>query len=337
AGTPLAEIEQEILSAALEGMVGRSRRMQEVYAVARRVAATDTTVLIYGESGTGKELLARAIHQSSRRAGGSFVPINCGAIPEALLESELFGHRKGAFTGAIRDNEGKFRAADGGTIFLDEVAELPLQMQVKILRVLQERTVDTIGADTAIEVDVRVIAATNQNLQLALEEGRFREDLYYRLSVVPVVIPPLRARQQDIPLLFDHFLRQSCRKQGRAMITVDPTVHERMLEYPWPGNVRELENLAERLVVMTDRDRIGLSDLPGTFSTPEPAAGRLVEGLLRAGTPLAEIEQEILSAALESNDWNQTRTARALGITRNTLIYRMRKYGLQRPALNKTE
>ncbi len=321
----------------LEGMVGRSRRMQEVYAIARRVAATDTTVLIYGESGTGKELLARAIHQNSRRADGNFVPINCGAIPEALLESELFGHRKGSFTGAIRDNEGRFRVADGGTIFLDEVAELPLQMQVKLLRVLQERTVDTIGADAPIAVDVRVIAATNQDLQLAMEEGRFREDLFYRLSVVPIVIPPLRARQQDIPLLFDHFLRQSCRNQGRSMIEVEPAVLERLLEHPWPGNVRELENLAERLVVLTDRDRIGLSDLPDTISSPEPAAGRLIDGLVASGTPLADIEQEILSAALESNDWNQTRTARNLGITRNTLIYRMRKYGLQRPARNKTE
>ncbi len=315
----------------LAGMVGRSRRMQEVFDMARRVAGTDTTVLISGESGTGKELLARAIHQHSRRAEGPFIPINCGAIPETLLESELFGHRKGAFTGAIRDNEGRFRAAEGGTVFLDEVAELPLQLQVKLLRVLQERAVDTIGVDVPIEVDVRIIAASNQDLQLAMREGRFREDLYYRLSVVPISIPPLRARQQDIPLLFDHLLREACRKQGREILRVEAPVYERLLGYAWPGNVRELQNLAERLAVLIDGERITSGDLPESIGSPEPVSERMVEGLVTSGAPLAEIEKEILATSLENNDWNQSRTARALGITRNTLIYRMRKYSLRRP------
>ncbi len=316
----------------LSGMVGRSRRMQEVFDTARRVAGTDTTVLISGESGTGKELLARAIHQNSLRASGPFIPINCGAIPETLLESELFGHRKGAFTGAIRDNEGRFRAADGGTVFLDEVGELPLQMQVKLLRVLQERAVDTIGFEVPVEVDIRIIAAANQDLQLAMRENRFREDLYYRLSVVPINIPPLRARHQDIPLLFDHFLREACRKQGREIMQVETPVYEGLLGYPWPGNVRELQNLAERLAVLIEGERITTGDLPEGIGRPEPVSERLVEGLATSGVPLAEIEKELLAVALEHNEWNQSRTARALGITRNTLIYRMRKYGLRRPS-----
>lgn len=316
----------------LEGMVGKSGRMQEVYRVARRVAATDSTVLIYGESGTGKELLARAIHANSRRADKAFVPINCGAIPAALLESELFGHTKGSFTGATRDKEGKFQAADGGTVFLDEVAELPTSLQAKLLRVLQEHTIDRVGSEQPTEVDVRILAATNRDLQDALAEGTFREDLYYRLNVVPIMLPPLRARPEDIPLLFDHFLTHYIIDRGLPPFSIDPEVYEQLLSYSWPGNVRELQNLVERLLVLTEGDRIGPEHLPGNIDASPSGTGRLIEGLVETGVRMEDVERGMMLTALQRYDWNQTRAARSLGITRNTLIYRIRKYGLTPPS-----
>ncbi|MFO7768057.1 MAG: sigma-54 dependent transcriptional regulator [bacterium] len=313
----------------LEGMVGRSGRMQEVYRIARRVSATDATVLVQGESGTGKELLARSIHVNSARTARPFVPINCGAIPESLLESELFGHVKGAFTGATRDKDGKFQAAEGGTVFLDEVSELPLQVQVRLLRVLQERTVDKVGAEQPVPVDVRVIAATNVDLKKAVAAGRFREDLYYRLCVVPIKLPPLRERREDIPLLFDHFLRVHSREQARPMVSVDPEVYSRLQDYSWPGNVRELENTVERMLVMTDSDRITADQLPDNVGSVPPEAGRLADRMLDTGLSLDEMERQLLEAALARNEGNQSQAARSLGITRNTLIYRMQKYGIE--------
>jgi DNA-binding NtrC family response regulator len=318
----------------LEGMVGSSGRMQEVYRIARRVSATGATVLIQGESGTGKELLARSIHVNSRRTEGPFVPVNCAAIPESLLESELFGHTRGAFTGAVSAREGKFQAADSGSIFLDEVSELPLQVQTRLLRVLQERTVDMVGAEQPVPVDVRVIAATNRDLQEEVAAGRFREDLYYRLAVVPIRIPPLRDRREDIPDLFDHFLHTYSLEQARPLPTVDSAVYERLRDHSWPGNVRELQNTVQRMLVMTSSEHLAPADLPDNVGAPSLQSGRLIEGLLDTDLSLAEMEKRLIRAALGRHAGNQTRAARAIGVSRSTLIYRMQKYGI---GANQTE
>jgi DNA-binding NtrC family response regulator len=308
-------------------MIAGSRAMRAVTDTVSRVAASETTVLLEGESGTGKELLAKAIHVNSSRSRGPFVTVNCAAIPENLLESELFGHRRGAFTGAIADKPGKFEAANRGTIFLDEVGELPLLLQVKILRVLQEREVDKVGDTRPIKVDVRVIAATNRSLEKMTADGSFREDLYYRLAVVSIRVPPLRERSDDIPLLVDHFLARHAGRLGRPRPAVDKPVYAAFNLYAWPGNIRELENVIERALVLDRDGLLGLDDLPDRLQARGQRIGNLRIELPDEGISLEEIERELLLAALDKHNWNQTRAAAYLNITRSTLLYRMQKIG----------
>lgn len=314
----------------LSNMIAGARAMRGVVEMASRVAPTDTTVLLSGESGTGKELLAKAIHLHSERKRQPFVTVNCAAIPENLIESELFGHRRGAFTGAAADKQGKFEAANKGTIFLDEIGELPLQMQVKILRVLQEREIDKVGDPKPMKVDVRIIAATNRDLEKMIADGTFRHDLYYRLAVVAIRMPSLRERADDIPLLVEHLLAKHGERLGRPLPAVDREVRAVLNLYAWPGNIRELENVIERALVL-DRDGvIALDDLPDHLRASEGRLGRLRIELPDEGISLDDVERDLIVAALEKHDWNQTKAAAYLDITRSTLMYRVRKFGLER-------
>ncbi|GAB6061943.1 sigma-54-dependent transcriptional regulator [Deferrisoma palaeochoriense] len=311
-------------------IVGDSPAMQAVYRLIEKVADSDASVLITGESGTGKELAARAIHRLSRRADRPFVAVNCAAIPRELLESELFGHKKGAFTGAIRDKKGRFEEAAGGTIFLDEIGEMPLDLQPKILRALQEREITPVGSNEVIRVDARVLAATNRDLEAEVEEGRFREDLYYRIAVVPIHMPSLRERPEDIPLLVAHFLKKLA--PGRA-IRITPEAMEALTRYSWKGNVRELENTIERLLVLTEGDTIRLQDLPEKIREPEPREGRgdgFSFHLPPEGVSLEDVERAVIEEALHRTGWNQTRAAKLLRIPRHILLYRMEKFGIPR-------
>ena len=308
-------------------MVGSSEPMNQIFDIVRRVAATEATVLISGESGTGKELVARDLHRGSERQHGPFVAVNCAAIPGELLESELFGHQRGSFTGAVKDRKGKFELADGGTLFLDEVGELPLELQPKLLRALQEREIEPVGGPLR-KIDVRVVAASNRDLEEAIGEGRFREDLYYRLAVIPVHMPPLRKRREDIPLLLRHFFG---RFAGDQPVTVSDDALELLVAYDWPGNVRELENAVERMVILRRGDVIMADDLPPKIRHPSCQQGGVLQ-LPDEGYPLEEIEREAVVTALERNGWNQTRAAEFLRIPRHTLIYRMDKYKIARPA-----
>ncbi|PKN16396.1 MAG: DNA-binding response regulator [Deltaproteobacteria bacterium HGW-Deltaproteobacteria-23] len=310
-------------------IIGSSTLMEKVFAVVRKVADTEASVLISGESGTGKELIARSLHAGSSRSAGPFVAINCAAIPRDLLESELFGHVKGAFTGAIKDKTGKFQLADGGTLFLDEVGELPLELQPKLLRALQERTVEPVGGSSEQKLDVRVVAATNLDIEKAIEDGVFREDLYYRLAVIPLHLPPLRQRRDDIPLLLRHF----CTKHGAGEVTFDKASLTLLTGYAWPGNVRELENLVERLLIMRSSDTITSEDLPVKIRTNAAlnctsAGSGCIINLPEEGYPLEQLEREVVVQALERNQWNQAAAARFLRIPRHTLIYRMEKYDI---------
>jgi DNA-binding NtrC family response regulator len=314
-----------------ENIVGGSRKMREVFELAVQVAQSDSTVLVTGESGTGKELLAKAIHQNSQRSKKPFVTINCGAIPETLIESELFGHRKGSFTGAIADRIGKFEAGNEGTVFLDEVSELVLNAQVKLLRVLQEREIDKVGDPRPVKVNVRIIAATNRNLRNLVEDGQFREDLFYRLSVITIDLPPLRERREDIPLLVDHFLRKYCDRCKAPAISPSEEVLDILTKYNWPGNVREMENLMERLVVLRKGSIVLPEHLPGEIRQPKSRVANLALELPDEGIDLEEVEKEILLLALQKHLWNQTRAARFLNISRKTLIYRMEKFGIRDP------
>ena len=311
-------------------MVAGSRAMRAVTDTASRVAQGDTTVLLEGESGTGKELLAKAIHFHSSRARGPFVTINCGAIPENLLESELFGHRRGSFTGAVGDKKGKFEVADRGTIFLDEIGDLPPLLQVKILRVLQEREIDKVGEIRPVKVDVRVLAATNRDLEKMIADGGFRGDLYYRLAVVSIRVPPLRERTDDIPFLVDHFLQKHADRLGRSRPAVDKAVYSAFNLFSWSGNIRELENVIERALVLDKDGLLGLDDLPDRLRTREHRVANLRMELPDEGISLEDVERELLLAALEKHKWNQTRAAAFLNITRSTLLYRMQKFGLER-------
>ena len=307
-------------------IVGASKEMEKVFEVVRKVADTEAAVLITGESGTGKELVARSIHANSSRRDAPFVAINCAAIPRDLLESELFGHVKGAFTGAIRDKTGKFQVADGGTLFLDEVGELPLELQPKLLRALQEKEVEPVGGTNVLKLDVRIVSATNLDVDKAIAGGTFREDLYYRLSVIPIHLPPLRERRKDIPLLVRYF----CAKHGSDKITFDKDALETLVMYPWPGNVRELENAVERLLIMRNSDVISLDDLPEKLRE-NGASGSAIVTLPDEGYPLEQLEREVVVMALERSAWNQTAAARFLRIPRHTLIYRIEKYGIILP------
>ncbi len=311
-----------------EGIIGTSRGMRRSIEQAIHLARVDTTVLITGESGTGKEILAKAIHYNSARSGKPFIVINCGAIPDTLLESELFGYRKGAFTGATTNKEGKFEAADGGTVFLDEIGDLPGQLQVKVLRVVQESEVDVLGLSKPRKVDVRIIAATNRDLRQMMADGGFRQDLYYRLNVAPLHVPPLRERKEDIPLLVRYFLERVCKRFGRPPITIENRILQKMRSYVWPGNVRELENTVERLVVFAQDEAARLEDLPEEILQPQLAIGKAVFHIPPEGISLAELDRELIVEALERNQWNQTRAADFLHISRNVLVYRMQKYRL---------
>jgi DNA-binding NtrC family response regulator len=305
-------------------LIGTSAPMQKVKDVIGKVAVADSPVLVEGESGTGKELVAAAIHRLSARAKGPFLPVNCSAIPEDLLESEFFGHVRGAFSGAIADSLGLFRGANQGTIFLDEIAELPPPLQVKLLRVLQEMQVRPVGSTKAFPVDVRVIAATNRNLETAMTEGSFRQDLFYRLNVIRIQLPPLRDRREDISALVNHFLRRFNRRFRRNVRNVAPDALAVLAAYDFPGNVRELENLLERAFAMGARDQITVADLPALSTRPVaagPAAGP------RPLTTLAEAEKELILRALELHNNDKEEAARALGISRRTIYRRLKEYG----------
>ena len=308
-------------------IVGSSLEMERVFAMVRKVADTEASVLITGESGTGKELIARSLHANSSRRDGPFVAINCSAIPRDLLESELFGHTKGAFTGAIKEKSGKFQLADGGTIFLDEVGELLLELQPKLLRVLQEKEVEPLGGTKPQKLDVRVISATSLNMEKAIADGTFREDLYYRLSVIPIHLPSLRERRKDISLLIKYF----CTKHCRNTITFDDDALEALTTYSWPGNVRELENTVERILIMRNSDTIGVGDLPDKFREHRRESRSAVITLPDEGYSLEQLEREIVVEALVRNAWNQTAAARFLRIPRHTLIYRIEKYQIVLP------
>ncbi|MDO3379604.1 sigma-54-dependent transcriptional regulator [Geoalkalibacter halelectricus] len=304
-------------------IVGISEKMQQVFDMVRRVANTEATVLLLGESGTGKELVAGAIHHGSERAAGPLVPVNCAAIPHELLESELFGHVRGAFTGAVRDRSGKFAQADGGTLFLDEVGELPADLQPKLLRALQERVIEPVGGSPR-KVDVRVVAATNLNLEEAVAGGQFREDLYYRLAVIPVYLPALRERLDDIPVLVRHFLN----KHGGQGVRVSDALLRQLAAHSWPGNVRELENCVERMLILRRSDQLDVEDFRPVAGLTGKASQPRVLNLPEGGYALEDLEKEAVLEALRRCDGNQTRAAAFLRIPRHTLIYRMEKYGI---------
>jgi DNA-binding NtrC family response regulator len=316
-------------------LIGRTAAMRRVFGLVERVADSPTTVLLVGESGTGKELVARALHAESGRREGPFVTVNCGAIPEALFESELFGHEKGAFTGAAASKPGKFELADGGTLFLDEVGELGRDLQVKLLRALQERTIDRVGGTRPIKVDVRVIAATNVDLQGRVAAGQFRDDLYYRLAVVPIRLPPLRERREDIPLLVQHFVRRFNERLGMNVTVVDDDVLDHLVQWPWPGNIRELENTIERGVLLAEEGHLSREVLP-TEGAPPPAAD--VSASVEPGSiglkeyvrvHTVRLERDLILRSLEQEGGNVTRTARRLDISRKALQLKMKEYGLR--------
>ncbi len=307
-------------------IIAKSARMQEVLAAVERVAPTNSTVLIGGESGVGKELIARAIHQRSIRAKGPFIKINCTAIPENLLESELFGFEKGAFTGAISSKPGKFELADKGTLFLDEIGDVPTATQAKLLRVLQEREFERLGGTRTIKVDVRMIAATNRDLRAALEDGTFRQDLYYRLNVVPIDVPPLREHKEDIPGLVEHFLELYRKESGKQIREVMPAAMHALMNFHWPGNVRELQNIIERAFTFARGERIEASDIqldagPAKGSSSPP-------GFLPPGMTLDDWENEMIRESLRQANGNKSQAARLLGLTRNALRYRLSKIGI---------
>jgi transcriptional regulator with PAS, ATPase and Fis domain len=308
------------------GMVGRSASMRRIFDLVLSLAESDATVLLTGESGTGKELVARALHQNSPRHGHPFVAVNCGALPGELLESELFGHVRGAFTGAVRDRQGRFELARGGTLFLDEVADLTLPLQVKLLRVLQERTFERVGESSSRHSDARIIAATNRDLQRDIRDGRFRDDLYYRLRVVPINIAPLRERREDIEALALHLLARVSDRQGRSQILA-PDALRALLEYTWPGNAREMENALEYAVAVCRGQTIHAADLPAEVREPQRPAPAPFEDPARNGREDPD-ERERLTEALQAHRWNRVDAATALGISRTTLWRRMRELGL---------
>lgn len=312
----------------LENVIGDSPAMRSVLDLVGRVSRSDATILITGESGTGKELIAKGIHFSGKRKDNPFIPLNCAAIPESLIEAEIFGYKRGSFTGAISDSKGKFEAADEGTLFLDEISAMPLELQPKLLRVLQEQEVFRVGENKPRQIDVRIITATNQNLEEMVEKGTFREDLYFRLAVVPINLPPLRLRREDIPLLINHFVKLSEEKHGFTKLRVEREIFNKLSDYSFPGNVRELENLIERMVVLSDGKNLTLDDIPDYINKPSQTFGNVKIELPDENISLDEVEREIIRYALKRHKGNQTQTAQYLGITRSALIYRMQKSGL---------
>ena len=318
-----------------ENIIGDHEKMQKVFEIVEKVADTDSTILILGESGTGKELIAKAIHYNSYRRERPFIPVNCAAIPSELLESELFGHEKGAFTNAIRTRIGRFELANGGTVFLDEIGDMNPLLQSKLLRVLQERQFERIGGIKTIKIDIRVIAATHQDLKQAVQQKRFREDLYYRLNVIPLRIPPIRERKTDIPLLAHHFLDHFNRSKKKRIRGINDEAMERLIAYEWPGNVRELENTIERVVILVDHDVITPEDLPEKFHAlpqPEPPqAVEIPEEGISLDTAVNEFEKNLILQALVKTGWVKNKAARLLNLNRTTLIEKIKRQNLQRP------
>jgi DNA-binding NtrC family response regulator len=308
-------------------LIGRSQPMAQLYRTIEKVGATDATVLVVGESGTGKELVARSLHRASRRAGRAFVAVNCAAIPETLIESELFGHEKGAFTGAHRRREGRFEEADGGTLFLDEIASMPVPLQATLLRVLQERRFTRVGGTGEVGSDVRVIAASNRDLPSLVSDGGFREDLYYRLNVVPIVLPPLRDRMEDVPLLASTFLEQASTRHGIEVSSLPPSVLRPLTEYGWPGNVRELANVVERLVLLSEDGRPCIDDLPAEIRSTGGQEG-CPFNLPAEGVVWERVEAGLLSQALDRCRGNRAAAARLLGLGYKAFLYRLEKHGM---------
>jgi len=317
-------------------MVGTSEPMQKLVALVTRAAATDTTVHVSGESGTGKELVARMVHDLSPRKAGPFIVVHCASLAETLLESELFGHERGAFTGAVKRKLGRFELADGGTLFLDEIGEISPSIQTKLLRVLQEKEIQRVGGESTLKVDVRLVSATNRDLKVEVEKGRFREDLYYRLVIVPLHIPPLRERPEDIPQLVTHFLAKAAPKVGRHLAGVSPAAMEALRRHPWPGNVRELENAIEQSMVFAEGEALDVGDLPAAFHTvsgasvasgalPVPHGDRALPDILE------DLERQLIERAYEKAGRVKTETARLLGIKTSALYYKLEKYGLIPP------
>jgi DNA-binding NtrC family response regulator len=313
-------------------IIGRSHSMQQVFKMIEKIAPSESTVIIYGESGTGKELVARALHSHSKRKYQKFLAVNCAAIPDTLLESEMFGYEKGAFTGAYTQKKGLFEEADKGTLFLDEIGDLDITLQAKLLRVLQEGEFQRVGGAKTIKANVRLLAATNKNLEEEVKEGQFRQDLYYRLNVVPIFLPPLRARKEDIPDLVDHFLQKYQQKHDKAVKRVAPAVMKRFLDYRWEGNVRELESVIERSVILADHDVIDLDTLPQKLQepiTPSNSANPLDFTIPDEGISLEHLERSLIESALNKTNWSIKKASELLGISYKTLQYRIQKYHLK--------
>ena len=322
--------EQISQQAQFESMLAKSPQMVEVFKTITKIADFKTTVLITGESGVGKELVAKALHSRSSRKSGPFVAINCGAIPENLLESELFGHKKGAFTDATSDKRGLFEEASGGTLFLDEIGELPLNLQVKLLRVLQEENIRRLGDSRDVKVDVRIVAATHRDLTAEVKAGRFREDLFYRINVLHVALAPLRERREDVPLLVDHFVAKNNTRLGTRIRGVTPEARKILLEYGWPGNVRELENTIERAMVLCESDAIGAGDLPERVREAlDPVQVQLRTGELSVKKTVAAVEQILITRALKKTGGNRTRAAELLEISHRALLYKIKDYKIE--------
>ncbi len=311
-------------------IIGKSKSMQEVYRTLEKVAPTDSSVLIYGESGTGKELIARAIHKLSKRKDKPFIRVNCGALVETLLESELFGHEKGAFTGAMKRKKGRFELAHQGSIFLDEIGDISPNMQLKLLRVLQEKEFERVGSEETIHIDVRIMAATNKNLSELVQQDKFREDLYYRLHIIPIYLPPLRERKDDIPLLVNHFLKKLTHELNKPAKQIGESAMEKVTSYHWPGNIRELENVLERAVVLCDREVIDIKDLPILNSTTsEKLPSDLFDRFrLNLNDTLAAVEKQLIERTMNETAGNKSQAAKLLGIQTSLLYYKLEKYGM---------
>jgi two-component system response regulator AtoC len=321
------EIRRENL---FENILANSPQMQAIFKTITKIAEYKTTALITGESGVGKELIARALHSKSSRRGGPFVAVNCGAIPEPLLESELFGYRRGAFTDAVADRAGLFEQANGGTLLLDEVGELPLSLQVKLLRVLQEETIRRLGDNKDLKIDVRILAATHRDLAAETKAGRFREDLYYRINVLPIHVPPLRERREDIPILLDHFLARNNARFNTQIRGIDAEARRLLLEYAWPGNVREMENTIERAMVLTERDSLSAEDLPERVrEARDPIQMHLTSGEMSIKKTARIIEEILIRRALTKTRGNRTRAAEVLEISHRALLYKIKDYHIE--------
>lgn len=313
-------------------IIGHSPQMQDVFKMVDKIAPSESTVIIYGESGTGKELIARALHSHSKRRNQRFLAVNCAAIPDTLLESEMFGYEKGAFTGANTQKKGLFEEADGGTLFLDEIGDLEITLQAKLLRVLQEGEFQRVGGTKTLKVNVRLLAATNKNLEEEAREGRFRQDLYYRLNVVPIFLPPLRARKEDIPSLAAHFLEKFNAKHGKQVKRIASSVMKRFLDYRWDGNVRELESVIERSVILADHDTIEMDTLPERLhepASPQTPVNPMEFDIPADGISLEQLERDLIESALKKTNWSIKKASELLGLSYKTLQYRIQKYHLK--------